>query len=222
MNNNTIGKCFHKNMLFIAIFLAVSCTSPDIRPYIQSQLDDVDHFIADSDYDSALKILSQLQNKKRLSTDESNLIFSYVIRAASLKRNISEEELGEQMLDAIRSQSDDQIAESIRRVTGKDEPPATPENNYQLIAKTAPQYPADAHENKIEGYVVVAFTVTKHGSVEDLVVVESDPPGVFEETTIQTVSQFKYIPKLVNGEPVDTPGVRYLIRFKLSEQEYPE
>ena len=48
-------------------------------------------------------------------------------------------------------------------------------------------------------------------------VVEADPPGIFDRAAQQAALKFKYKPKVVNGEPIDVAGVRNLITFELTE-----
>ena len=39
----------------------------------------------------------------------------------------------------------------------------------------------------------------------------------FEWAHIPSKKKFKYKPKVVNGEPIEVPGVRNLIRFELTD-----
>ena len=94
---------------------------------------------------------------------------------------------------------------------------ATGDGDYLPIVKVAPEYPRRALQRGIEGYVVVEFLVTKLGTVENVVVIEANPPGYFERAAIKAASRFKYKPKVINGEPVDVAGVRNKITFQLEE-----
>jgi protein TonB len=91
------------------------------------------------------------------------------------------------------------------------------DGEYLPIVKVAPVYPRRALTRGIEGYVLLEFTVTKSGAVSDPVVVEADPPGIFDRAAIQAALKFKYKPKVVNGEPIDVAGVRNRITFELTE-----
>lgn len=91
------------------------------------------------------------------------------------------------------------------------------DGEYLPIVKVAPVYPRRALTRGIEGYVLLEFTVTKSGQVQDPVVVEADPPGIFDRAAMQAALKFKYKPKVVNGEPIDVSGVRNLITFELTE-----
>lgn len=76
-------------------------------------------------------------------------------------------------------------------------------------------YPQKALDKGIEGHVTLEFTVTKTGSLQDVVVIDSSPPGYFEEAALKAATQFRYEPRLVNGEPVDVPRAQYKMIFKL-------
>ncbi|MBN1237598.1 MAG: TonB family protein [Gammaproteobacteria bacterium] len=82
------------------------------------------------------------------------------------------------------------------------------------LVKVEPSYPARAAAGGIEGYVVVEFTVTRHGLVEDVVVVESTN-DVFDRAAVDAALKFRYKPRVIDGEPVDVRGVRNKITFKL-------
>lgn len=82
------------------------------------------------------------------------------------------------------------------------------------LVKVAPVYPEQALEEGREGYVVVEYTVTSAGTTEDPRVIESTN-AVFNQAAIESVRKYKYRPRVVNGVPVDVPGVKTKIRFVL-------
>jgi TonB family protein len=92
---------------------------------------------------------------------------------------------------------------------------------YLLIVKYAPEYPADAFLNGIEGYVILEFTVTRLGKVNDIKVIKSEPAGVFDESATAAAFRFRYSPRYINGEPVDTVGVRNKIVFRIEDGPSP-
>ena len=93
----------------------------------------------------------------------------------------------------------------------------TQDGEYLPIVKVAPIYPRRAQTRGIQGYVVLEFTVTKTGAVKDPVVVEAKPPGIFDRAASNAALKFKYKPKVVNGEPIEVPGVRNRITFELAD-----
>jgi len=91
------------------------------------------------------------------------------------------------------------------------------DGEYLPIVKVAPIYPRRAAERGVQGEVLLEFTVTALGTVEDIVVVEATPPGYFERAAINAAKKFKYKPKVVNGDPMAVAGVRNLITFQLED-----
>jgi protein TonB len=82
------------------------------------------------------------------------------------------------------------------------------------IVKVQPNYPALAVQRGLEGYVIVEFTVTRTGSVENVRVAESSH-SVFERAAINAAARFRYRPPVVNGVAVEVRGVQNVIRFQL-------
>ncbi|AOS95937.1 transport protein TonB [Microbulbifer aggregans] len=96
------------------------------------------------------------------------------------------------------------------------------EGDYLPIVKVAPQYPRRALQRGIEGYAIVEYTVTKNGSVRDARVVEaftSDgrPTTIFNSAAIKSALKYKYKPRVVDGEPIEVPGVKTKISFNLAK-----
>jgi TonB family protein len=85
---------------------------------------------------------------------------------------------------------------------------------YLPIVKVSPIYPQRAAAQGIEGYVVIEYTVTRIGTVSDVVVIESSS-RVFEQSALEAAVRFKYKPRVVGGETVAVSGVRTIIRFAL-------
>lgn len=91
------------------------------------------------------------------------------------------------------------------------------DGEYLPIVKVQPQYPRRALSRGIEGWVIVEFTVTTNGSVRDPVVVEAQPPNVFDSAAKKAALKFKYKPRVIDGEPVEVPGVRNKITFAIAK-----
>jgi periplasmic protein TonB len=90
------------------------------------------------------------------------------------------------------------------------------EGDYLPIVRVAPVYPARALSRGIEGYVDMGFTVTTAGTVKDPVVLFSTS-SLFERAASQAVLKFKYKPRVVDGQPVEVPGVKTRVTFKIEE-----
>lgn len=91
------------------------------------------------------------------------------------------------------------------------------DGEYLPIVKVQPQYPSRALSRGIEGYVIVEFTVTTNGSVKDPVVIESEPSSIFDNAAMKAALKFKYKPRVIDGEPVEVPGVRNKITFAIAK-----
>ncbi len=88
------------------------------------------------------------------------------------------------------------------------------DGEYLPIVKVAPVYPSRALSRGLEGYVIVEFTVTRTGTVRDVFVVESTST-LFERAATAAALKFKYKPRVIDGEPVEVPGVRNKITFEI-------
>jgi protein TonB len=85
------------------------------------------------------------------------------------------------------------------------------------VVRIDPDYPLRALRKGTEGWVKVQFSITATGMVGDAIVVASDPENVFEAAALKAVGRWRYDPKVVNGVPVERPGVQTLIWFRLNE-----
>jgi protein TonB len=82
------------------------------------------------------------------------------------------------------------------------------------LLRVPPKYPARAASRHIEGWVTVEFTVQTDGSVDDAVVVNSEPEGVFDEAALTAIGKWQFKEKIVNGVSVTQCAVQKL-QFKL-------
>ena len=94
---------------------------------------------------------------------------------------------------------------------------APSDGEYLPIVKVQPIYPRRAQSRGIEGYVIVEFTVTKSGTTKDIRIVEAVPPGIFDKASLQAATKFKYKPRVVDGQPIEVPGVQNKITFELED-----
>lgn len=91
------------------------------------------------------------------------------------------------------------------------------DGEYLPIVKVAPQYPRRALSRGIEGYVILEYTVTKQGTVRDPVIIEADPPNIFNKAATRSALRYKYKPRVVDGEPIEVDGVRTKITFEIAK-----
>ena len=90
------------------------------------------------------------------------------------------------------------------------------EGDYLPIVRVAPVYPARALSRGLEGFVDLSFTVTTAGTVKDPIVLQSTS-SLFERAALRAVLKFKYKPRVVDGVPVEVPGVKTRISFQLED-----
>lgn len=106
-------------------------------------------------------------------------------------------------------------------------PPVTPdrfgpriiglsEGDFQPLRKFAPAYPRAQANNGTEGYVIVKFTITRMGSVENVTVVESTNRA-FERPSIRAVEKYKYKPRVIDGIAVEVQDVMEKISFEMEK-----
>ncbi|MDE0659066.1 MAG: TonB family protein [Gammaproteobacteria bacterium] len=94
--------------------------------------------------------------------------------------------------------------------------PVIETDEFLPLIKVAPTYPRYALERNLQGHVLLEFAVTTTGAVRDPVVLEAEPPGVFDRAAVTAVSRFRYKPKVVQGEAVEVTGVRNRVIFEFS------
>jgi periplasmic protein TonB len=82
------------------------------------------------------------------------------------------------------------------------------------LARIPPVYPIQAKYRGIEGWARVRFLVREDGTVGSVTVVESKPPGVFDDCVIRCVSGWRFKPGTVDGMAVKALA-ETTIRFQL-------
>ena len=90
------------------------------------------------------------------------------------------------------------------------------DREFVPLSRQPPQYPYQAVRRGTEGWVRVSFEVTRTGTVEDVVVLESDPPGVFDRAAIKAVYRWRFKPRMVNGSAV-AGRAEQVVEFKLNK-----
>jgi protein TonB len=88
------------------------------------------------------------------------------------------------------------------------------DGDYLPVVKVEPVYPARALARRLEGWVLLRFTVTGSGAVRDIEVVESSDP-IFESSAVDAAGRFKYRPRIIDGQPIEVRGVLHRISFVL-------
>ncbi|EAT14830.1 energy transducer TonB [Desulfuromonas acetoxidans] len=87
----------------------------------------------------------------------------------------------------------------------------------QLSYQTAPRYPLQARKRGVSGYVKLQFDVLANGEVRRLRILESQPPGVFDNAVLNAARTWSYQPGEVLGDKVRVRLVRTIV-FNLEDQ----
>ena len=95
--------------------------------------------------------------------------------------------------------------------------PGRENSNFMPLFVKHPTYPKTAQRNRKEGYVIVELTVSKEGLALDPVIIEEKPKGQkFGKAALKAASSLRYVPRFVDGEPEEVPGVLYKYTFKMA------
>jgi protein TonB len=90
------------------------------------------------------------------------------------------------------------------------------DGEYLPIVRVEPLYPRRAQSRGLEGFCDVEFTVTKTGEVVDAIAIECSS-SVFRSTSEKAVLKWKYKARVVNGVPIDSPGVVTRLTYRFEE-----
>ena len=82
-----------------------------------------------------------------------------------------------------------------------------------------PNVPDVAYQNRISGWVLVAFRVTADGGTRDVRVLDANPRGVFEEKVVAAVSDWKYRVNFYGGA---TGSVVLTQKVDVAWENYPQ
>lgn len=96
--------------------------------------------------------------------------------------------------------------------------PGFANGSLTLIMKVKPAYPVSALLQGIEGYVIVEYDVTAAGTVRDAWVIESSDQ-LFDDVALAAVSQYLYKPRMLNGMPQETKGLKNMFKFEIQKKK---
>lgn len=82
------------------------------------------------------------------------------------------------------------------------------------LVRVPPDYPQRALAKKVEGWVLLRFTVTETGNVEDPEVLRAEPAGLFDRAAMRAVMRWKYQPQLRDGKPTRVMTLNRIV-FKI-------
>jgi TonB family protein len=76
------------------------------------------------------------------------------------------------------------------------------ESALQRISKVDPTYPQRALEQLLSGWVELQFTVATDGTVQDVVVMDSQPRTTFDRSAVAALRRWRYAPVMRDGTAV--------------------
>jgi protein TonB len=80
----------------------------------------------------------------------------------------------------------------------------------RILKRVTPLVSADV-PSKAQGFVIVKFEIGENGRVSNVAVVESTPPGVFDEAATTAVRKWIYEPRKENGVAVTSQAKARLV-----------
>ena len=83
-----------------------------------------------------------------------------------------------------------------------------------VLTRMPPFYPLAAKRKGTKGWVKVKFIVNELGRVEEVTIVDAQPPGVFDTSVIRCMSGWRFKPGTVKGEAVRV-WAETTVRFEL-------
>ena len=90
-------------------------------------------------------------------------------------------------------------------------------SDYIPLFVKQPEYPIKAQKRGREGYAVIELTVSKEGLALNPTVIEEKPKGQgFGKSALKAAGSLRYVPRLIDGEPVEVPGVLYKYTFNMA------
>lgn len=81
-----------------------------------------------------------------------------------------------------------------------------------------PIYPREQAAKGQEGRVLVEFTISVLGLVENPRVIESDPRGAFDRAALRAIQKWKFKPHVVDGHPMERRATQEFL-FRLEDGE---
>jgi protein TonB len=84
-----------------------------------------------------------------------------------------------------------------------------------ILKRVQPVYPQQALQMRVHGAVQLQAEISKTGAISNIKVLSGD--AVLARAAVQAVSQWKYKPYFLNGEPVDIQ-TQITVNFKLPSE----
>lgn len=163
-----------------------------------------------------------LKEKARRTTAAERAEIEAKLREVELnlvehKRALEQSELTKERVAVLMSNSEEDQArlreskelESEQRLEAQS-------RKARLIYHTEPSYPPDAREKKIEGAVVLRFTVNHEGVPQSIQVKKSLYPSL-DQAAVEAVSKWRFEPAMKDGQPVSM-WLEAEVNFNLNQE----
>ena len=75
-------------------------------------------------------------------------------------------------------------------------------SSLKLAHYVPPEFPMEARQRALSGWVDVQFAVRTDGAVGEVTIVGAQPVGVFEQAAVDAVRKWRYKPVMRDGQPV--------------------
>lgn len=85
----------------------------------------------------------------------------------------------------------------------------------RVVSKSTVEYPAEARQKSISGYVLLKILVAVNGAIEKVEVQESEPQGIFDQSAIKSIKGWRFEPAIVKGQLV-AAWTQQKIKFELN------
>jgi TonB family protein len=134
------------------------------------------------------------------------------------KRMLEQSARGRELLVKLRQET---IADEDARVRAEKEMLETAQRlegnrKARLISHPEPSYPPDAREKKIEGSVVLRFTVNHEGIPQSIQVKKPLYPSL-DQAAVEAVSNWRFEPAMKDGQPVSM-WMEAEVNFNLNQE----
>ena len=85
------------------------------------------------------------------------------------------------------------------------------------LYRVEPRYPSRALKRKIEGYVIMSFSIDETGKPFNVEIQETSPKRMFNRDAVRALKQWKYQPKLLEGKAIVQQNQTVRLEFKLAK-----
>ena len=180
----------------------------------------------DQDFETATYSLHMAQDVLRdVDPDNGNLpTLRAALTSARLELNHDDEEETRAALARLHDALDANPYHAALYSNARDDDPDGEADNGDEVCcdavpvqRRTPRYPENAAYSDLDGVVYLRFTVTETGETENIELVGSFPPGVFDDASIRAVRRWRYEPATRDGIPVRREGVETRFDFRMQD-----